>query len=92
MRSTTSFATNSLAATIVALMLTTGAAPSMSPLGRDVAQSYRLAVRAYDKARMWGVIARWWIDPEYVPVVRQGDGSAKPEDLCQVRFMGGRAR
>ena len=86
MRLTKSFATTSLAGTIVALMIATGAAPALSPIGRDVAHSYRSAVRAYDRARMWGAIARWWVDPEYVPAVRHnGDDSAGPEDICQAR-------
>jgi hypothetical protein len=70
MRSTRSFATTSFAGTLLALMIATGAAPSLSPIVRDVAGTYRSAVRAYDKARMWGVIARWWVDPEYVPAAR----------------------
>lgn len=86
MRSTRSFATTSFAGTLLALMIATGAAPLLSPLGRDVANSYRTAVRAYDRARTWGVIARWWVDPEYVPVVRHNvDDSARPENVCQVR-------
>jgi hypothetical protein len=86
MRSTRSFATTSFAGTLLALMIATGAAPLLSPLGRDVANSYRTAMRAYDRARTWGVIARWWVDPEYVPAVRHnGDHSAGPEDVCQVR-------
>ena len=86
MRSTGSFATTSFAGTLLALMIVTGAAPSLSPIGKDVANSYRSAMRAYDRARTWGVIARWWVDPEYVPAVRHnGDDSAGPEDICQVR-------
>ena len=96
MRSTRSFATTSLAGTIVALMLATGAAPWLSPIGRDVANSYRSAVRAYDRARTWGVIARWWVDPEYVSSMREsvqdGEGSLKLDDVCQVRAVGGRER
>ena len=88
MRSTRSFATTSLAGTILALMIATGAAPSLSPIGRDVANSYRSAVRAYDKARMWGVIARWWVDPKYVPTDRDEGGSSHSEDVCQVRPAG----
>ena len=50
MRSTRSFVTTSLAGTVLALMISPGAAPSLSPIGRDVANSYRCAVRVYDKA------------------------------------------
>jgi hypothetical protein len=64
MRITRSFVTTSLAGTILALMIAPGAAPSLSPIGRNVANSYRCAVRAYDRARTWGAIARWWIDEE----------------------------
>ena len=92
MRSTKSFATTSLAGTIVALMIATGAAPALSPIGRDVAHSYRSAVRAYDRARMWGAIARWWVDPGYVPAVRDEERSSRPEDVCRVRPVAGREK
>jgi hypothetical protein len=88
MRSTRGFATTSLAGTILALMIATGAASSLSPIGRDVASSYRSAVRIYDRARMWGVIARWWVDPEYVPAAWDEGGSSHSEDVCQVRPAG----
>jgi len=90
MRSTRSFATTSFAGTLLALMIATGAVPALPAIGRDVASSYRSAVRVYDRARMWGVIARWWVDPTYVPVVRNGDDSSKFENICQVRPVGGR--
>jgi len=90
MRSTRSFATTSFAGTLLALMIATGAAPALPAIGRDVASSYRSAVRVYDRARMWGVIARWWVDPAYVPVVMNGDDSSKFENICQVRPVGGR--
>jgi hypothetical protein len=83
MRSTRSFATV-LAGTIVATMLATGAAPSLSPIGSRVASSYRSAVRAYDRARRWEVIARLWVDPGYVPVARNEQPRLKPENLCQI--------
>jgi hypothetical protein len=92
MRSTRSFATSALAGTIVALMIATGAAPSLSPIGRDVAHSYRSALQAYDRARTWGVIVRWWIDPEYVPTIRDGETSSKLENVSQIRAMGGREK
>lgn len=85
MRSTRSFATTSFAATLLALMIASGTAPSLSPIVQDVASSYRSAVRAYDRARMWGVIARWWVDPAYVSSTRDGNGSSKLQDVCQVR-------
>ena len=83
MKSTRSFATTSFAGTVLALVIAAGAAPSFSPIGRDVADSYRSVIRVYDRARMWGVIARWWIDPEYVPAVEQEQRSSQPEALCQ---------
>jgi hypothetical protein len=96
MRSTRSFATSSFAGTLLALMVATGAAPSLPAIGRDVASSYRSAMRVYDRARMWGVIARWWVDPAYVSPtqeeVRDGDNSSKLQDVCQVRQLGGRER
>jgi hypothetical protein len=49
-----------------------------------VASSYRSAVRAYNEVRRWGVIARWWVDPEYVPAVRDVQRQLKPEDLCEM--------
>jgi hypothetical protein len=90
MRSTRSFATSSFAGTLLALMIATGTAPSLSPIARDVASSYRSAVRVYDKARMWGVIARWWVDPAYVPALRDGDDSSQSQDVCQIRTITGR--
>ena len=90
MRSNRSFATTSCAGTLLALMIATGAAPALPAIGRDVASSYRSAVKVYDKARMWGVIARWWVDPEYVPVVRDGDDASKLQDVCQVHLVAGR--
>jgi hypothetical protein len=84
MKSTRSFATTSLAGTILALMLATGAAPSLSPIGMHVANSYRSAVRTYDRVRRWGVIARWWVDPEYVPVERDVQRRLEPKDLCEM--------
>jgi hypothetical protein len=92
MRSTRSFATTSFAGTLLALMIASGGAPSLPAIGKDVAGSYRTAVRVYDRARMWGVIARWWVDPEYVPAVRDGNGSSKLQDVCQVRLVAGRQR
>jgi hypothetical protein len=94
MRSRRSFATASLAGTLLALMIAPGAAPSLSPIGKEVASSYRCAVRIYDKAREWGVIARWWIDPEYVTSAGAADGqrTATTEDVCQARPDGARGR
>jgi hypothetical protein len=90
MKSTRSFATTSFAGILLALMTAPGVAPSLTPIEREVASGYQCAVRAYDKARMWSVIARWWIDPEYAPSIQQ---SEKPEeDVCQVRSAAGRER
>jgi hypothetical protein len=77
-----------LAGTVLALMISPGAAPSLSPIGRDVADSYRCALRVYDEAREWGLIARWWIDPEFASPVRDGRTDAKLDDVCQARLAG----
>jgi hypothetical protein len=92
MRSTRSFATTSFAGTLLALMIATGTATALPPIVRDVASSYRSAVRVYDRARMWGAIARWWVDPVYVPAVRDADDSSTFENVCQIRSAGGRGR
>jgi hypothetical protein len=92
MRSTRSFATTSFAGTLLALMIATGAAPALPAIGRDIASSYRSAVRVYDQARMWGVIARWWVDPAYVPAVRDGNDSSKFENVCQARLAVGQGQ
>lgn len=90
MKSTRSFATTSFAGILLALMTAPGVAPSLTPIEREVASGYRCAVRAYDKARMWSVIARWWIDPEYAPSIQRSE--KLEEDVCQVRSAGGRER
>jgi hypothetical protein len=89
MRSRRSFATTSLAGTLLALMIVPGATPSLSPIGREVASGYHCAVRVYDRARMWGVIARWWIDPKTAPSV---ESPGKSQDVCQMRPVDGRKR
>jgi hypothetical protein len=86
MKSTRSFATTSFAGILLALMTAPGAAPSLAPIERELASGYHCAVRAYDRARMWSVIVRWWIDPEYAPSVR----SETSEDVCQMRSAGQR--
>jgi hypothetical protein len=70
-------------------MIAPGAAPSLTPIEREIANGYQRAVRVYDRARMWSVIARWWIEPEYAPAVQR---SEKSEDVCQVRGAGARLR
>jgi hypothetical protein len=65
------------------------APPSLAPIEREVASGYHCAVRVYDRARVWSVIARWWIDPEYAPSVQRPE---KSEDVCQMRPVGGRER
>lgn len=89
MKATRSFTTTAFAGILLALMTAPGAAPSLAPIEREVASGYHCAVRVYDRARMWSVIARWWIDPEYAPSVQ---GPEKSEDVCQVRSTGGQAR
>ena len=89
MRSTGSFATTSFAGTLLALMIVSGAAPSLSPIGKDVANSYRSVVRVYDRARMWGAIARWWVDPESAASVQRSEEST---DVSPVGFLAERER
>jgi hypothetical protein len=71
-------------------MFAAGAAHSLPCIACEVTASYHVAVRVYDKARKWGVIARWWIDPEYAPTVRNEERSSKSEDVCQARPAGAR--
>jgi hypothetical protein len=77
---------------LLALMFAAGAAHSLPCIACEVTTSYHAAVRVYDKARMWGVIARWWIDPEYAPAARDKQSSAKPDDVCAVRSTSVAAR
>jgi len=89
MKSKRSLATTSIAGAVLALTFATGATPSsLSCVACEVASSYQAAVRAYDKARAWGLILRWWVDPEYgTAPARQVRNHARPspttEDLCQ---------
>jgi hypothetical protein len=92
MKSNGSFATTTSAGILLVLMLAAGAAHSFSCVACEVTTSYQAAVRVYDRARAWGVIARWWIDPESAPVVQHEDPSPKPEDICQARPADGRVR
>ena len=61
-----------------------GSAP-LPCIACEVTTSYHAAVRVYDRARLWGEIARWWIDPEYVPTARRTEPPTKPEDVCEAR-------
>ncbi|MDQ1450549.1 MAG: hypothetical protein QOK38_415 [Acidobacteriaceae bacterium] len=88
MKSNGSFATTSSAGILLALMLAAGAAHSFSCIECEVATSYRTAVRVYDEARTWGVIVRWWIDPEYGPAARDQQPSAKPDNVCEMHSAG----
>jgi len=85
MKPTASFSTTSAAGILLALVLTTGAARSLSCIGCELTTSYHAAVRVYDKARAWGVIARWWIDPAYAPAVRGQQPPVKPDNVCEMR-------
>jgi hypothetical protein len=85
MKPAASFSTTASAGILLAFVLTTGAAHSFSCIGCELTTSYHAAVRVYDKARAWGLIARWWIDPAYVPVVRDTQPHAKPENVCEMR-------
>jgi hypothetical protein len=88
MKSNGSFTTTSSAGILLALMLAVGAAHSFSCIACELATSYRAAVQVYDKARTWGVIVRWWIDPEYGPTARDQQPPAKPDDVCEMRSAG----
>lgn len=85
MRPTANFSTTSAAGIVLALVLTTGAAHSFSCIGCELTASYHAAARIYDKARAWSLIARWWIDPVYAPVVRETPPPAKPDNVCEMR-------
>jgi len=85
MKPTASFSTTSAAGILLALVLTTGAARSFTCIGCEVTTSYHAAVRIYDRARAWSLIARWWIDPEYAPAVRDTQPPAKPDNVCEMR-------
>ena len=85
MKPNASFATRTSAGILLTLMLATGASHSLPCIACEVTASYQAAVRVYDRARMWGVIARWWIDPEYAPAWPHQKPAPKPEDVCQAR-------
>lgn len=79
MRSIQSLATLSSAGIVLVMLIAAGATPSFFSIGRDIVSSYHSALRIYDKARMWGELARFWIDPEYVQSLsdaRQDEDSA----------------
>jgi hypothetical protein len=88
MRSNGSFATTTSAGILLSLMFAAGAAHSLPCLACELTASYQAAVRVYDRARLWGVIARWWIDPEYAPAVQREEPASKPEDVCLARPAG----
>jgi hypothetical protein len=92
MKPAASFSTTSAAGILLALVLTTGAARSFSCIGCELATSYHAAVRVYEKARAWSVIARWWIDPAYAPVVRDQQPPVKPDNVCEMRSTSVTAR
>jgi hypothetical protein len=91
MKSNGSFATTTSAGILLTLMFAAGAAHTLPCLACEVTTSYHAAVRVYDRARLWGVIARWWIDPEYAPAARNEEPAPKPEDVCQARLADGAA-
>ena len=90
MKSNGSFATTTSAGVLLALVLAAGGAHSYPCVACEVSTSYHAAVRVYDRARAWSVIAHWWIDPESASSTRQEDPSPKPEDVCQARPADGR--
>jgi hypothetical protein len=83
MRSNGSFATTTSAGILLAFMIAAGAAHTLPCIACEVTTSYHAAVRVYDRARLWGEIARWWIDPEYAPSAQRVEPAAKPEDVCE---------
>lgn len=89
MKSRRSLATTSFAGAILALTIAAGAAPTLSCVACEVCTSYHAAVRVYDRARAWGTIIRWWVDPVYAAPKRQVHDdtrtSSKTEDICQAR-------
>lgn len=96
MKTRRSLSTTSFAGAVLAVMIATGAAPSVSCVACQVTNSYHQAVRVYDKARAWGTIVRWWVDPEYsAPQSRVSDDtrpSSKTEDICQAHPTDSQAR
>jgi hypothetical protein len=92
MKSNGSLATTTSAGILLVLMLAAGAAHSFPCVACEVSTSYHAAVRVYDRARAWGVIAHWWIDPESAPAAQPEEPSPKPEDVCQARPADGRLR
>jgi hypothetical protein len=92
MKPTASFSTTASAGILLALVLTTGAARSFSCIGCELTTTYHAAVRVYERARAWGLIARWWIDPVYAPVVRGEQPHAKSDNVCEMRSTSVTAR
>jgi hypothetical protein len=93
MRSKRSFVTTS-AGVLMALTVALGVSPSIACVERTAASltldSYRSAVRVYDRARTWGRIARWWIDPEHASSAQDEPGPILVElgthrRLCLIR-------
>jgi hypothetical protein len=76
-----SFTTTSSAGILLAFLLVAGAARSLPCVACELATSYHAAVRVYDKARTWGTILRWWIDPVYAPSAGEKKSGAKPDDV-----------
>lgn len=85
MKSNGSFATTTSAGVLLVFMLAAGAAHSLPCVACEVSTSYQAAVRVYDRARAWGTIAHWWINPESAAAASQDKPSPKPEDVCQAR-------
>lgn len=92
MRPNGSFTTTTSAGILLAFMFAAGAAHTLPCVACEVATSYHAAIRVYDRARAWGVIARWWIDPEYAPTARREQPAPKPEEVCEARPADGPER
>jgi hypothetical protein len=92
MKSNGSFATMTSAGVLLVLMLAAGGAHSLPCVACEVSSSYHAAVRVYDRARAWGTIAHWWIDPESAPAAQPEKASPMSEDVCQARPVAVQAR
>jgi hypothetical protein len=87
-----SFTTTCSAGLLLAFLSVAGAARSLPCVACELATSYHAAVRVYDRARTWGTIVRWWIDPEYAPSLHSKQSAAKTDDVCEMRTTGLSAR
>jgi hypothetical protein len=68
MKSLRSFVATASVGLVLALTVQAGSVPWLSCLGcetsRVMTDSYQSVARAYEKARTWSSIARFWVDPQ----------------------------